>query len=222
MATASPTIAPHLKKRFEDLALSLSASVFTVRTWSEQFVQRYTEPHRYYHTLAHISSMIACLDVRLSEIKDQKAVELAIFFHDWIYEPQGASNEAESVLVFEKFAIEIGLAANLRLKVVRLVEATVKHEIADNVPSEEDTDMKLFLDFDLEVLGRNWEEYKIYASQIRREYSCFEQQEYNIGRATVLSKFLARDKIYFSDTFCEEEKFARENMRKEIELLIDG
>jgi predicted metal-dependent HD superfamily phosphohydrolase len=148
------------------------------------------------------------------------AVELAIFFHDWVYEPLGLANEAESVAEFEAFATELGIEEGLRGRVRRLVEATVKHRMGEDVPESERMDLGLFLDFDLEVLGRGWEEYLTYANQIRIEYSYFGEQEYAKGRANVLRGFLERERLYFSEAFHQEkENVARENISREIERL---
>jgi predicted metal-dependent HD superfamily phosphohydrolase len=165
--------------------------------------------------------MLTCLDIHRLAITDAVAVELAVFFHDWVYEPQASGNEAASVLAFLDFAAEVGLEDGPKEKVMRLVEATVRHRVSDEdmLPGESG-DLGLFLDFDLEVLGREWAEYEFYAGQIRREYACFGEREFSEGRVSVLRGFLERDRVYFSEVYHRErEEAARENMRREIALL---
>jgi predicted metal-dependent HD superfamily phosphohydrolase len=221
-ATAS-SLSSTLHARFAAFALSLGASSKQAETWSTNFVKRYTEPQRHYHTVAHIAAMLKCLDERKAKVTDPVAVELAVFFHDWIYEPRGTANEAESVVVFRSFAKELGIEKSLRGKVVRMIEATIKHELSQNSIAQEKEDLELFLDFDLEVLGRDWEAYMVYAKQIRMEYLCFEDPEYKMGRAKVLKTFLGRDRVYFSESFhTERESAARQNMQREIEKLEAG
>jgi predicted metal-dependent HD superfamily phosphohydrolase len=212
-----------LRPRFAALMQVLGASQASTEAWSAEFVTRYTEPQRHYHTLAHIAAMLECLDTRRAEIADAIAVELAVVFHDWIYQPQGTANEVESVVEFVKFAEELKIEEGLKAKVVRMIEATVVHLVEDKVPNEEVGDLKLFLDFDLEVLGREWTEYDAYSRKIRMEYDCFNDLEYNAGRTKVLRKFLERDRLYFSDVFYHErEQVARANMEKEIQILEAG
>jgi predicted metal-dependent HD superfamily phosphohydrolase len=218
--SATFTLAQRLCQRFEVLTMSFDTSAHISQSWGNTLVGRYSEPHRHYHTISHVGAMIACLDAQQVNIKDSAAVELAIFFHDWIYEPQSGSNETESVLAFQDYATEIRLDKDLRDKVVRLVEATVKHGVLEHIPYDERGDMELFLDFDMEVLSREWEEYTIYADQIRKEYSCFTDQEYGSGRTKVLQSFLQKKRIYFSDSFhVDKEESARRNLTREIAVL---
>jgi len=219
-ALQASTIAPILQARLSTLALSLGTTVRIAESWSAAMVRRYSEPQRHYHTLAHIWTLLACLDAHRSTIADNVAVELAVFFHDWIYDPQATDNEAKSVIEFQTFASEAGLDTELIRKVTQLVEATVKHAIGEHVRAEESGDLKLFLDFDMAVLGWEWEQYAEYATQIRREYAFYEEKEYKTGRAKVLKGFLERERLYFSDQFYRErEEVARQNIKREIELL---
>jgi predicted metal-dependent HD superfamily phosphohydrolase len=187
-----------LRTRFTALAKSLGATPRTVETWSAEFIARYSEPQRHYHTHLHVEAMLKCIENHRAEITDTLAVELAVYFHDWIYYPRASSNEADSIESC------FGL----------------RHVISDNVQEEEMEDLGLFLDFDLEVLSRDWETYLLYADQIRKEYACFGQNEYNMGRTKVLQDFLERKKLYFSHWFQrEKEGAARRNVAKEIQLL---
>jgi len=221
-ALQSSILAPILQARFSALAISLGTTTPIAESWSAAMVRRYSEPQRHYHTLAHVRSLLACLDAQQSTIADNVAVELAVFFHDWIYDPQATDNEDKSVIEFQTFANEAGLDTKLIRKVTQLVEATVKHAIGEHVRAKEIGDLKLFLDFDLAVLGWEWEQYAEYAAQIRREYAIYEEKEYKTGRAKVLKAFLERERLYFSDQFYREsEDFARQNIKREIEML-DG
>ncbi|MNJ03033.1 hypothetical protein D3C73_1632060 [compost metagenome] len=55
---------------------------------------------------------------------------------------------------------------------------------------------------------------------MRQEYAIYPDLVYNPGRKNVLLHFLAMDRIFKTDYFFEKyEKPARENLRKEAELL---
>ena len=96
--------------------------------------------------------------------------------------------------------------------------ATISHKVSPE--DEDDSDLKLFLDFDLEVLGRQRAEYDVYRKQIRREYAQFDDQQFSGGRSAVLQKILNRERVYFSDAFFERlEERARENLRWELGIL---
>lgn len=63
----------------------------------EKLVEKYGEPHRHHHTLEHVDRMLVDFDATGS--KDD-SIELAIWFHDIIYEPGKSDNEARSAELF--------------------------------------------------------------------------------------------------------------------------
>lgn len=99
-------------------------------------------------------------------------------------------------------------------QVVQLIKATITHNLVSDVDKRV---CEIFLDLDLEVLSRNEEEYKAYAKQIRQEYAHYPDEEFRNGRIRVLSNFIKRDKIYFTNTFSETR--ARDNLNSELALL---
>src|SRR5262245_66185655 len=58
--------------------------------WFEALAERYAEPHRYYHTSRHIAECLAEVDHVRHLARDPVAVELALWFHDAIYETHAA------------------------------------------------------------------------------------------------------------------------------------
>jgi len=115
--------------------------------------------------------------------------------------------------------MELNLPSPLINVVKRYITATIKHEIEGE--EGDDSDLRLFLDFDLEVLGREREEYKLYTAQIRKEYGHLSDEQYSHGRRGVLEKFLSRERLFFSESFYERfEQRARENLGWEIGILM--
>lgn len=208
-----------LRSVFNTLAENLGTNETTTQKWSDALISRYTEPQRHYHTTEHIYAMLRDLDFHLHLIKDETTMKLAIFFHDWIYDPQGKDNELESINCFKEFAAETSLPESITTRVSEYIECTITHTLPVN-DGEADNDLLLFLDFDLEVLSRTEADYALYAAQIRQEYSHFSEGDYCAGRIKVLEKFLERARLYFSDAFHElHEGTARENLKHEIGLL---
>ncbi|KAJ3052549.1 hypothetical protein HK097_006080 [Rhizophlyctis rosea] len=196
-------------------------SASAVKWWTE-IETRYSEPQRHYHTLEHIGSMHYLLEE--SDPKDFDVISLAIFFHDIIYDPKANDNELQSMELFRQFAEELNMPEAMKTPVLAFIEATIKHNL---VPSITDSgilnDLKLFLDFDLEVLGREPADYNRYAQQIRAEYSHVPPEDYCKGRPAVLKRFLAREQLYFSPKFQQFfEESARRNLQAEIKRLENG
>lgn len=146
-----------------------------------------------------------------------------------IYDPRETTpggNEEASVRLLQQFIANrppdapIPCAEKLQ-KIIHMIRATIDHFPPPDLPTQELVDLKLFLDFDLEVLSRPPTEYDIYAEQIRQEYAHYPDDVYRSGRINVLTKFLARERIYFTSggLWERKEKAARENLQREIKLL---
>lgn len=209
-----------LQQRFSRIAERIDASDTVTVKWSEEFLRRYTESHRHYHTLTHIYDMFICLDGCQSLVENETTISLAIFFHDWVYDPRRNDNELESIKYFQKFASEIKLEDTLSSRVSGYIERTITHTLpAVDIPTD-DSDLKLFLDFDLDVLSRDEEQYFLYAEKIRAEYRHVESNAYCFGRTQVLRSFLNRNHLYFTDSLrVGREEKARKNLQKEIFAL---
>src|SRR5262245_56128499 len=71
----------------------------------DELMQAYSEPHRQYHTIEHVASLLQLLDKHGRGVLDRNAVALAILFHDVIYDPTRHDNEhASADLASERLA----------------------------------------------------------------------------------------------------------------------
>ena len=66
---------------------------------------RYSEPHRAYHNLNHIKSMLDNFDTVRHTAEAPNALEWAIWYHDVIYDPQLKDNEKLSTLTCTCFCV---------------------------------------------------------------------------------------------------------------------
>ena len=66
------------------------------RSLYDALVARYSEPHRRYHTLQHLAECFAAFD-EIAHLAEHPAdVELALWFHDAIYDTRRSDNEQRS------------------------------------------------------------------------------------------------------------------------------
>lgn len=182
---------------------------------------RYCEPHRAYHTLAHVAHSLDELDEVRELAKDPNAVEFALWFHDVVYDIGSANNEVESARFAQEAVQALGLAQEWANRVSDLILVT-KH---GTEPPEGDE--QLVVDIDLSILGQPIERFDAYEDEIRIEYSSLIEERglerFNAGRASILKRFLDRPAIYSTGYFrLKYEEPARANLRRSIEQLKKG
>jgi predicted metal-dependent HD superfamily phosphohydrolase len=176
----------------------------------------YAEPARHYHTLDHIAALLRLLDSHGGDLQDRDAVELAVFFHDAVYEPARTNNEETSAALARTELAVLGIAPELAQRVCELILAT-RHG-AFQPDWSADGDLALLLDLDLAILAAERSEYAAYAAAIRREYSLYPDDLYRAGRRRVLGQFLSRPRIYLTDRLHQQwDAPARANLAWELE-----
>ncbi len=62
----------------------------------ERLITAYSAPDRHYHNLDHISECLGELDAARHLAADPVAVELALWFHDAVYDSRATANEERS------------------------------------------------------------------------------------------------------------------------------
>lgn len=180
---------------------------------------RYAEPQRHYHTWEHIEALLRWFEQRRLHLHDPAVVELAILFHDAVYDPTRSDNEAESARLLEAAALP-GVDDAVRAGAVRLIKATARHQIPEDLASADRGDMAEFLDMDLSILGAPPEVFDVYEDAIRREYAFVPEPLYRAGRRGILESFLDREQLYFSDWGqASFERQARANLERSIQRL---
>ena len=175
---------------------------------------RYSEPARHYHTLRHVAAMLKTLDPLRGRMEDATALELAVWFHDAVYDARRGDNEEESAAFADAVLTPAGVLEATRDRVRHLILATKTHSALPGDP-----DCRLLLDADLAILGAPPADYDAYAAAIRREYDWVSEADYKAGRVRVLSSFLNRDRLFHTDAFSALEQPARANLGREIAWL---
>jgi predicted metal-dependent HD superfamily phosphohydrolase len=180
-------------------------------------ISAYTAPERHYHNLEHLSDMFRVAGKLAPSMDDPAALQLAVWFHDAVYDPRAKDNEARSGELAVDLLGPIGVPASTIERVVWLVRSTA-HLDSNDPPLDRDT--AAILDADLAILGSAEERYTRYAGEIRKEYAWVPEEGYRQGRSAVLRKFMTRPRIFNHPLMFEEgEMQARKNMTAELEML---
>jgi predicted metal-dependent HD superfamily phosphohydrolase len=176
--------------------------------------ERYAEPHRAYHTARHIDECLAHLDRIGDECGQPAEVEVALWFHDAIYDTRAHDNEQRSAEWAAGELAAAGAAPAVSDSVRSLVLAT-RH---DGVPAS--SDARYLVDIDLSILGASRDRFLEYETQIRTEYAWVPDAVFRHERAKLLRRFLSQPPIYKTALFRELlEENAQSNLAFSLELL---
>ena len=174
----------------------------------------YTQPHRHYHTLQHILECLAEFDSARELATELLAMELAIWFHDAIYDTHAYDNEERSAELARRRISEAAGNPALSESVGALILSTKAHD-----PSLY-RDAGLMVDVDLSILGKPEARIKEFEAQVRKEYEWVPEATFAAKRAEILERFLDRKRIYTTDVFAARyEKQARLNLANSISNL---
>ena len=174
----------------------------------------YSEPHRAYHTAEHIAACLRHLDEAADLAGAPDEIEIALWFHDAVYKTRAQDNERRSARWAVEFLKSSGTSEDVIARVERHIIAT-EHSAVPNEP-----DSALLVDIDLAILGAPADAYRVFETNIRREYKWVPGPLFRRKRAEVLESFLARPRIYATDRFRDRyEVAARRNLTAAIAEL---
>lgn len=174
----------------------------------------YDQPHRHYHARAHLAACLRHLGDLRGFADHPGAIELALWFHDAIYEIGATDNEVRSA----DWARDALRAAGAPEAIARKVHALVMVTRHDVAPS--DADEQVLLDADLAILGASAEAFDRYEGQIRAEFAQVPPDAFRARRKRVLQGFLDRPAIYHTPPFrAAREARARDNLSRSIRQL---
>ncbi|CAH0299201.1 HD domain-containing protein [Pseudomonas brassicacearum] len=180
----------------------------------EKLLRHYGEPHRAYHNLQHLKECLQVRRVVNAACQAPAEIDLALWFHDAIYDPLRSDNELRSAQWLDDVARDSGLGDETRRRLYDLVMVT-RH---DGAPKS--ADEAVLVDTDLAILGASFERFEEYDQQIRREYQFVPLPVYRQKRRQVIEGFLERGRIYTTAAYFEAfEQQARANLARAIERL---
>lgn len=172
----------------------------------------YTSDDRAYHDFGHIDTCLARFDTAKHLVDDADAVELAIWFHDAVYDTHAADNERQSADLAAKLLGSLGLEPRRIDRVHGLILATEHRE------EPADDEGKLIADVDLLGLADSAVAFDEAGRRIRHEYAWVDESEFQEGRRRLLARFHARPQIYYLPFFRDQyEAAARRNLKRVIE-----
>jgi predicted metal-dependent HD superfamily phosphohydrolase len=186
----------------------------SLRNGYEEVVAHYSEPHRRYHTVRHLAECFAQWSDLRPWAERPGEVELALWFHDAVYDVSRDDNEARSANWAHSCALAAGVGREVADRVRTLVMFT--RHAAEPVG----IDAQVLVDTDLSILGAAPERFDEYERQVREEYEWVPEFVFRRKRQAILEEMLARPRIFSTALFFRRyEDAARSNLARSITRL---
>jgi predicted metal-dependent HD superfamily phosphohydrolase len=173
----------------------------------------YASPPRSYHTLHHVGEVLRVLDGVCAASERPDEIELALWWHDAVYDAKRTDNEERSAALTAIVAQELGASDEVADRAHALVMAT--RHTGDPLQG----DAALIADIDLSILASEQAEYDAYAAGVRAEYAHVSDADFRAGRAAFLMKMLERQQIFCTLPLQPLEPRARTNLSRELHGL---
>ena len=177
-------------------------------------LNRYSEPHRHYHTYQHLAECFEKVQDIISLAEHPAEVNVGLWFHDVIYDTRRDDNEERSADWARSTTRELGASAESAQRIYDLIMFT--RHAAEPVG----IDAQVLVDADLSILGAQPARFKEYEAQVRSEYGWVPDAKYRSARAEILKEYLGRPHLYCTAHFQERyEAEARCNLLHSLGYL---
>ncbi|MGJ3508059.1 DUF4031 domain-containing protein [Enemella sp. A6] len=183
-------------------------------------LDRWCEQHRRYHTMEHLAESLDALRLLAgNEVpfgRFPRAVWLAAWFHDAVYDPVAADNEERSAALAEELLDGVVPGAEVE-ETARLVRLTRDHD-----PETDDEAGTALTDADLSILGSTPRRYRSYVRQVQAEYRMVPPEQFRVGRRQVVEHLLALEpRFHTSAGFRTWRATSGRNLSEELADLTD-
>jgi predicted metal-dependent HD superfamily phosphohydrolase len=171
---------------------------------------------RRYHNVEHLIDCLRELDGANARVPTADLVELALWYHDVVYEPRAGDCEERSarMLVLDAAALAIPLAS--AMDAAALVRATQHGALSDAARS---VGADLVADIDLSILGRDVLRFMDYEFSVEEEYAPASTIRFRFARGRFLATLLDREPLFRTEHFHSRYE---ERARGHIRALLDS
>lgn len=197
-----------VRQRFAALGARLGASGDAIAA-ADRLFAAWAEPARRYHDLQHLADCLHTLDSAPVDPADSDVLELALWFHDAVYDPSASDSEARSAALLAAEGAVLGMAPAEVAEASRLVCATA-HGLPDRYA---DARADVLRDVDLAILASHPLRFLEFEHGVAEEYAAVSHTAFIVGRGRFLAGLLARRAIFRTAHFHNRfEAQARSNL----------
>jgi predicted metal-dependent HD superfamily phosphohydrolase len=206
------------RRRFEQLWRDCADSIDSdwLGACYEEVHARYTESHRRYHSAGHIAHCLQQFDAASGLLDDANAVELAVWYHDVVYDIGAIDNEARSAEMFLRHASG-QLSEDMSATVHELIMVTMH---LCSLPAT--SDQSYLVDIDLSSFGLPRERFLRDSVNVREEFPHIPDAEFYTKQKKFLLELLGRKHFFFTEFFRNRHEVAAcENISAYVQKLTD-
>lgn len=157
----------------------------------EELLDRWSEPHRYYHDLLHLDEALSALD----RLDGGPLEHLALWFHDAVHRNRPGLDEEASAALAAASLRDTGLGAADVAEVTRLILLTLDHS-----PAADDQPGARVSDADIAVLGAPPGRYAASVRALRQEFDALDDGEWAVFRRRSVAALLGRPRLFHTET----------------------
>lgn len=155
---------------------------------------------RSYHGVGHLADCLRQLDSVEPDGVAVDGVELALWYHDLIYDPRRHDNEERSAQRLLKDAVRVNLplaAANAAADLVRVTA----HMGAAGAAAPVTAETALIADIDLSILGQDALGFMDFEYGVEEEYAHVPKILFRCRRGQFLARLLERPQLFLTEAF---------------------
>jgi len=201
-----------LQQDWDSLAGKLGLAEESSRNIYSTLATAYSAPERHYHGIDHLSQMLGDFKKYRRYADNPDWLEIAIWFHDAVYDFGAADNEERSAGLAKKLLKAEGFPELALSRIQEYVLAT-KH---DSPPA--DYDSQLIADLDLMVLAAPYNQFLEYREKIWQEYKGrYSLEQFKAGTIKFYKGMLDKPNIFHTYLLRERyEEMARSNLEQAL------
>lgn len=204
-------------------SLGASATAEQVRAAGEHLIEMWVSPDRRFHNLKHLIDMLARVDELADESHCPDVMRLATWYHGCVfsaateqtYRRNGGEDKEASADYAREDLVGLGLPERVTERVCALIINLKRRDLPPG-----DIDALALNDADLGTLSVDPQEYKRYRELVREEYAHIPVGDYLRARLEIVSRLLARERLFRSPLGQRWEAAARENLEAERRRLL--
>lgn len=203
-------------------AIGGTASREEIEAAGRRLLDRWCSVERHHHGVTHLVAVLQRVDALAQETHDPEVVRVAAWYHGAVFDTTLLTEYMRAAGENKPASAELAMADLLALGVPERVATRVRDIILSLVRHDADptdVDCMVMCDADLGTLAVEPQKYKEYRTRVREEFAHIDPRRYVEARIAIITRLLARRRIFLSPLAAVWEEPARQNLAAELQKL---